>query len=57
MDNFEHTPKYPVQTLGKALDILNYIKNVVDIVVQLKRGSGGRRFISEIYYRDFDRSI
>ena len=23
MDNFEHTPKYPVQTLGKALDILN----------------------------------
>jgi len=27
MDNFEHTPKYPVQTLGKALDILNYIKD------------------------------
>lgn len=38
-------------------DILNYIKNVVDVVVQLKRGSGGRRFVSEIYYRDFDRSV
>ncbi|MFM6972672.1 MAG: ATPase, T2SS/T4P/T4SS family, partial [Alphaproteobacteria bacterium] len=32
-------------------DILNYIKNVVDIVVQLKRGEKGRRYISEIYYR------
>lgn len=26
MDSFEHVPKYPVQTLSKALDILNYIK-------------------------------
>ncbi len=32
-------------------DILNYIKNVVDIVIQLKRGEKGRRYISEIYYR------
>ena len=32
-------------------DILNYIKNVIDIVVQLKRGEKGRRYISEIYYR------
>jgi type IV secretion system protein VirB11 len=38
-------------------DIFNYIKNVVDVVVQLKRGSGGRRFISEIYYRDFDQNV
>ena len=34
-------------------DILNYIRNVVDIVVQLKRGAKGRRYVSEIYYRDF----
>lgn len=27
MENFEHKPKYPVQTLGKALDIINYIKD------------------------------
>ncbi len=33
-------------------DILSYIKNVVDIVVQLKRGSKGRRFISQIYFKD-----
>lgn len=34
-------------------DILNYVRNVVDIVVQLKRGDKGRRYISEIYFRDF----
>ena len=33
-------------------DIMNYIKNVVDIVVQLKRGAKGRRYISEIYFKD-----
>ena len=27
MNDFKHVPKYPVQTLGKALDILNYIKD------------------------------
>ena len=27
MSDFKHVPKYPVQTLGKALDILNYIKD------------------------------
>jgi type IV secretion system protein VirB11 len=32
-------------------EITSYIKNVVDIVVQLKRGSKGRRYISEIYFR------
>ena len=37
-------------------DILSYIKNVVDIVVQLKRGAKGRRYISEVYYRDFDKN-
>lgn len=33
-------------------DIMNYIKNVVDIVVQLKRGAKGRRYISQIYFKD-----
>lgn len=32
-------------------EITSYIKNVVDIVVQLKRGNKGRRYISEIYYK------
>jgi type IV secretion system protein VirB11 len=33
------------------IEIASYIKNVVDIVVQLKRGGKGRRYISEIYFR------
>jgi type IV secretion system protein VirB11 len=33
-------------------DIISYIKNVVDIVVQLKRGAKGRRYVSEIYFRN-----
>jgi type IV secretion system protein VirB11 len=32
-------------------EITSYIKNVVDIVVQLKRGGKGRRYISEVYFR------
>lgn len=32
-------------------EILGYINNVIDIVVQLKRGEGGRRFISEVYFK------
>ena len=32
-------------------EILGYIKNVVDIVVQLKRGEKGVRFVSEIYFK------
>lgn len=31
-------------------EIFSYIKNVVDIVVQLKRGNNGKRYISEIYF-------
>lgn len=38
-------------------DVLNYIKNVVDIIVQLKRGEKGRRYISEIYFRDFNKNL
>ncbi|MBU6339681.1 MAG: P-type DNA transfer ATPase VirB11 [Rickettsiales bacterium] len=32
-------------------EISSYIRNVVDIVVQLKRGEKGRRFVSEIYFK------
>lgn len=32
--------------------ILEYIRSIIPIVVQLKRGEKGRRYISEIYYRD-----
>ena len=33
-------------------EIRNYILAVVDIVVQLRRGAKGRRYISEVYYKD-----
>lgn len=32
-------------------EVKRYILAVVDIVVQLKRGSGGKRFVSEIYFK------
>ncbi len=32
-------------------EVRKYILAVVDIVVQLKRGSGGKRYVSEIYYK------
>jgi type IV secretion system protein VirB11 len=32
-------------------EIKNYITAVVDVVIQLKRASGGRRYISEIYFK------
>ena len=38
-------------------DILNYINNVIDIVVQLKRGAKGKRYVSEIYFRDYNKDI
>ena len=28
-----------------------YIQSVIDIVIQLKRGEKGRRFVSEVYFR------
>lgn len=38
--------------LGMAPSEINsYIRNVVDVVVQLKRGEKGRRYISEIYFK------
>jgi type IV secretion system protein VirB11 len=33
-------------------EIREYIRNVVDIVIQLKRGSGGKRYVSEVYFDD-----
>ena len=32
-------------------EITSYIRNVVDVIVQLKRGNKGRRYISEVYFR------
>ena len=44
--------------LGMSPDeILKYIKNVVDIVVQLKRGEKGVRFVSNIYFRYLEDEI
>ncbi len=31
-----------------------YIKNVVEIVIQLKRGAKGRRYISQIYFKNLE---
>jgi len=33
-------------------EIKTYIKAVIDIVVQLKRAGGGKRYISEVYYKN-----
>lgn len=32
-------------------EIKQYIYSVIEIVVQLKRGSGGKRYVSEVYYK------
>lgn len=55
------TPKMAIEQLKMMVmqaglgmtpnEIVSYIKNVVDIIVQLKRGAKGRRYISEIYFR------
>ncbi len=55
------TPKMAIEQLKMMVmqaglgmtpsEITSYIKNVVDIVVQLKRGAKGRRYISEIYFK------
>lgn len=34
--------------------IADYIKNVVDIIIQLKRGEKGRRFVSQIYFKGLE---
>jgi len=32
-------------------EIQSYITNVIDIIIQLKRGARGRRYVSEIYFK------
>jgi type IV secretion system protein VirB11 len=38
-------------------EVKKYILTVIDIIVQLKRGSGGRRYVSEIYYKHSEKII
>lgn len=39
--------------LGITRDqIRHYIENVVDVIIQLKRGEKGKRFVSEVYFND-----
>ena len=55
------TPKMAIEQLKMMVmqaglgmspsEITTYIKNVVDIVVQLKRGGKGRRYVSEVYFK------
>lgn len=37
------------------VEVKNYILEVVDIVIQLKRATNGRRFVSEIYFKPVHR--
>ena len=32
--------------------IKHYVENVVNVIVQLKRGAGGKRYVSEIYFKE-----
>lgn len=34
-----------------AEEIKNYILSVIDVIVQLKRGDKGRRYVSEVYFK------
>ncbi len=55
------TPKMAIEQLKMMVmqaglgmspsEITAYIKNVIDIVVQLKRGGKGRRYVSEVYFK------
>ncbi len=39
--------------LGVTRDqIKNYIENVINVIVQLKRGERGRRYVSEVYFKE-----
>ena len=42
-------------SIDKSL-VIEYVRSIIPIVVQAKR-SGGRRFISEIWYADADRPL
>lgn len=46
--------KLMVMQAGIGIDsneVKNYIRSVIDIIVQLKRGSNGMRYVSEIYFK------
>jgi len=32
--------------------IKGYVENVINIIVQLKRGEHGMRFVSEVYFKE-----
>jgi type IV secretion system protein VirB11 len=61
------TPKMALQQLKLMVmqaglgmppaEILEYIKSVVDIVIQLKRADKGRRYISEVYFKSFNQNV
>ncbi len=36
----------------KREEIKEYVNTIVNVVVQLKRGAGGKRFVSEIYFKE-----
>jgi len=38
-------------------EIMDYIKNVIDIIVQLKRGAKGKRYVSEIYFKSYNPKV
>lgn len=39
--------------LGITRDqIKNYVENVINVIVQLKRGDRGRRYVSEVYFKE-----
>jgi type IV secretion system protein VirB11 len=41
--------------LGITRDqIKNYVENVVNVIIQLKRGERGRRYVSEVYFKGED---
>lgn len=41
--------------LGITRDqIKQYVENVIDVIIQLKRGEKGLRFVSEVYFRERD---
>jgi len=66
MSDFKHVPKYPVQTLGKALDVLNYLKDnpssegisLTEISTALNIGkSGVHRLLDTLMAYDFVEKI
>ena len=32
--------------------IRDYVESVINVIIQLKRGERGRRFVSEIYFKE-----